>query len=442
MKLKLSQYSQSPTGKLLLIALLILLLLIPMSMVESIIAERSGLYRQASHEIRHSWGSSQRLSGPILTIPVMHSSDSRNWIYTTQYQHIKPDSATLDIRLDSQLRYRGIYEVPVYTAFIRISGQFSLDAISAVTQDEAYKLDEGLIQLAVGKARSLRKPIDFTWNDQQLGLQARKDEHSNQSVIFTASLPEVMLSAKTVHQFQIDMELTGSDALMFLPMARETVVNMQANWLNPSFSGRKLPANYEISEQGFTANWHINELFQELEHQSEEKLSMKWLKANAMSGVKLIQPVDTYQTVTRAAKYAILFLAMTFLTYFIIEILSKVSLHPIQYLLVGFANCIFYLLLLSLAEHIAFNLAYSLSAVCSILLITLYSLGIMNNRKKAGSLLFVLSALYIYLFVTLKSQDFALLFGSLGLFCTLAMIMYLTRKISWQRTDAEPTREQ
>lgn len=147
--------------------------------------------------------------------------------------------------------------------------------------------------------------------------------------------------------------------------------------------------------------------------------------------MRLVQPVDTYQAVTRATKYAVLFIGMTFLVYFLIEVFGNAALHPIQYMLVGGANCIFYLLLLSLAEHIPFTIAYLVSACASLVVITLYSTSILNSRRKALVVFVVLSGLYSWLYVTLRSESYALLIGSIGLFLFLNTGMYLTRNIDW-----------
>lgn len=153
-------------------------------------------------------------------------------------------------------------------------------------------------------------------------------------------------------------------------------------------------------------------------------------------GVNFVQIVDTYQVVMRAAKYAVLFIGLTFIDYFFTELLGNAALHPVQYLLVGLANCIFYLLLLSLAEHLPFIAAYLLSAGASTMLISLYSITILGSRIRASLVFAVLAALYAYLYTALRSEAYALLIGSLGLFTILALIMYLTRYIDWRQSGA------
>ena len=434
MKLNINKYSKAPAGKVFLIGILILVLLIPMSMVESVIRDRNNLYRAANNEIVSAWGTEQVLSGPVLTLPYMQSqSKNSNWVYTTKYRHMKPHMLTMNVNLDTQVRYRGIYRVPVYTATIHMTGHFKLSDKNAISNIEEYKLEEGIFQLPFLSTQSLTKPIKLKWNDKFIELVVNKDPESSGAAVFTGSLPEELMIQNETHKFELEMEVSGSGSIKFLSLAQQAQIEAHSNWIHPSFFGHKLPVSYEIAETGFTSNWMLNNLFIDVGNENKEIVSTNWFKQEFGFGVKLIQPVDTYQLVMRAAKYAILFLGFTFLMYFIIEIISKVTLHPVQYLLVGFANCIFYLLLLSLAEHISFNLSYLVSAACSILLITLYSFGIIKDKIKIMCLFTILSALYIYLFVTLKSQDYALLFGSTGLFSTLAVVMYLTRHIDWHQ---------
>ena len=208
---------------------------------------------------------------------------------------------------------------------------------------------------------------------------------------------------------------------------------MDSSWHSPGFFGIYLPSDHVVSDEGFTASWQINDLLTDLGHSEHERVLCSWFVGQPKFGVKFIQPVDTYQVITRAAKYAVLFISLTFLVYFFAELFGKASLHPIQYLLVGMANCIFYLLLLSLAEHIRFNIAYFISTCASVSLIAFYSVSILKSRTKALVMFVLLSGLYTYLFVTLRSEAYALLIGSIGLFVILGLAMYLTRNVDWNR---------
>jgi inner membrane protein len=446
----------STTCRVLFIGFLILLLLIPMGMVESVIFDRSHLYRQATNEITASWGKEQLLYGPILTLPFVKTfSENGGWSYDSRFQHLRPETMTLDSHIETQIRYRGIYEVPVYIATVRFNGLFSLaDVAGEEGSDAGLQLDEGVIQIPVNNSRSIKEPIGLVWDGEVIKLTPKWDKAASETVIFTAKLPAHLLSKHKDHEFEYEIKLAGSKAFSFISSAQKTDIKMNSNWASPSFFGIYLPNSRDISDDGFTVSWTINDLLADMGYSEQEMVSANWFQGQQSFGVNLIQPVDTYQVVTRAAKYAVLFISLTFLVYFFTELFSNALLHPIQYLFVGVANCIFYLylfvgvancifylLLLSLAEHINFTLAYFISSTASISLISLYSRSILKSRTKATIVFVTLSGLYTYLFVTLRSEGFALLIGSIGLFLILGVAMYLTRNIDWRTLNSEAAAE-
>ncbi len=437
--MNLASIKNSTTFRVLFIGFLILLLLIPMGMVESVIFDRSHLYRQATNEITHSWGKEQLLVGPILTLPFVKTfSENGGWSYDSRYQHLRPETMTVDSHIETQIRYRGIYEVPVYLATVRFNGLFSLAEVGGKDDSAAgLQLDEGVIQIPVNNSRSIKESIGLVWDGEVIVLTPKWDKAGSETVIFTAKVPAHLLAKNKVHEFEYEIKLAGSKALSFVSSAQKTDIKMKSNWASPSFFGVYLPTSRDISDAGFTASWTINDLLTDMGHSKQEMVSVNWFQGQQPFGVNLIQPVDTYQVVTRAAKYAVLFISLTFLVYFFTELFSNALLHPIQYLFVGVANCIFYLLLLSLAEHINFTLAYFISCSASIVLISLYSRSILKSRAKAVIVLITLSGQYIYLFVTLRSEGFALLIGSIGLFLILGVAMYLTRNIDWRAMNSE-----
>lgn len=437
--MQFANIKNSTTFRVLFIGFLILLLLIPMGMVESVIFDRSHLYRQATNEITTSWGKEQLLVGPILTLPFVKTfSENGGWSYDSRYQHLRPETMTVDSQIETQIRYRGIYEVPVYMATVRFNGLYSLaDVAGAGDSDAGLQLDEGVIQIPVNNSRSIKEPIGLVWDGEVIKLTPKWDKAGSETVIFTAKLPAHLLNKNKVHEFEYEIKLAGSKAFSFISSAQKTDIKMKSNWASPSFFGIYLPTSRDISDDGFTASWTVNDLLTDMGHSEQEIVSTKWFQGQQSFGVNLIQPVDTYQVVTRAAKYAVLFISLTFLVYFFTELFSNALLHPIQYLFVGVANCIFYLLLLSLAEHINFTLAYFISSSASISLISLYSRSILKSRTKAVIVFITLSGLYTYLFVTLRSEGFALLIGSIGLFVILGVAMYLTRNIDWRTLNTE-----
>lgn len=431
----LGNFKNSNTFRVLFIGFLILLLLIPMGMVESIISERGHMYRHANHQITNSWGKQQVLIAPILTIPYVETfSDNSGWSYDSRYTHLRPEEMIVNTNIETQVRYRSIYKIPVYIATVHINGHFNLQETGLDSEEKSgFQLNEGHIQIPVKSSRSLKEPINFVWDNELIKLTPRLDDKDTEAVIFTAKIPSHLLERDQLHKFELDIKLAGSGEFTFMSSSKNTHINMNSNWHSPGFNGIYLPSSHNISDEGFTASWQINDFLTDIGHREHEKVLYSWFNGQPWFGVKFIQPVDTYQVITRAAKYAVLFISLTFLVYFFAELFGKVLLHPIQYLLVGVANCIFYLLLLSLAEHINFNTAYFVSACASIALISLYSSSILNSRLKASIVFLVLSCLYTYLFVTLRSEAFALLIGSIGLFVILGLAMYLTRNIDWHK---------
>lgn len=430
--MQFADIKNSNTFRVLFVGFLVLLLLIPMGMVESVIYERSHLYRQATNEITNSWGSEQLVVGPVLTLPFVKTfADKDGWSYGSRYHHLRPQTLTVASDIETQIRYRGIYEVPVYIATLRFNGVFSF-ADAVATDAAGLQLDEAVIQIPVKHSRALKEPIGLVWDGAVIKLTPTWDKAASDTVIFTATLPAHLLNKHKDHAFEYEIKLAGSQAFSFISSAQKTVIKMDSNWASPSFFGIYLPTKHDISDAGFSATWMLNDLLTDMGHSEQELVAANWYEGQAAFGVKLIQAVDTYQLVTRAAKYAVLFISLTFLVYFFTELFGNALLHPIQYLFVGMANCIFYLLLLSLAEHINFTLAYFISSGASIALISLYSRSILNSRIKAAIVFATLSGLYSYLFVTLRSEGFALLIGSIGLFVILGVAMYLTRNIDWR----------
>ncbi len=232
--------------------------------------------------------------------------------------------------------------------------------------------------------------------------------------------------------FQIDLRIDGSNELSFIPVGKNTEVELESNWPDPSFDGAFLPipALTGTSDEGFHASWEINYLNRSYpQHWFNDATHLE----DSSFGVHFLIPVDHYQKSMRSVKYAVMFIALSFLIFFLTELISGIRLHPIQYLLVGMALVVFYTLLISLAEHLGFDTAYLISSLATVILIGLYvrtSTGSSRQGLMTGSLLLVL---YAFLYTTLQMQDFSLLFGSVGIFVVMAIIMFVSRKVNWYR---------
>ncbi len=434
----------SVTVKLLFIAFLALLLLIPMHMIESIVYERNHLYFAAKQDIMNAWGREQTLGGPVLTLPyrVAYTDDKGIERVRQARAHFLPEHLSVRGQLDTQMRYRGIYEVPVYVADLKINGRFSRPDLARLGIDpREVDWKEAYLSVAVADPRGIKDPVTLRSNIGDATFEpggVKVPGFDPQVIAPVAGLMES--GAPAGFQFAFDLKLSGTERLAFLPVGDRTEVVLTSAWPSPSFTGAYLPDRRDIDEKGFSAEWKVLHLGRSYPGEWRNGEVPAARIAGSAFGVNLFVPVSTYQKSTRAAKYAILFIGLSFLAYFMFEVFGRLRLHPFQYLLVGFANCLFYLLLLSLSEHMGFALAYTLSAAASTALVAGYSTSILANRSRALAMLALLAGLYTFLYVTLRAEQYAMLSGAVALFAILAAIMYLTRRLDWYRVtmDLDP----
>ena len=239
--------------------------------------------------------------------------------------------------------------------------------------------------------------------------------------------------------FTLTLNIKGSETLKFLPLGDTTRASMRSSWPSPSFSGSYLPHTRQISDAGFEADWRVSSIGRPMPSHWSKSAPAADVSYSSAFGVDLYMPVSIYRLTVRAAKFGILFVGLTFVAYFMFEVIAKLRLHPLQYLMVGLANVVFYLLLLSFAEHMAFGLAYLISAAASSGLIVGYSRAVLGERQRALLVGAILALLYGFLYLTLSAENFALLAGAIGLWVALALIMYLTRRIDWHDKAGDVT---
>jgi inner membrane protein len=468
-------HSTHPSGgsitiKLIVIALLVSGLLILTIPLFFIIDERENRREEVTKEISSKWGLDQTVIGPIISVPFHvevsnHSNGRTRTTRETRYLHILPENLEINGTVIPETRYRGIYESVVYKSHLRISGKFlSPDwDMTRGLQDNILK-NKAWLTLGISDVRGIRENSKILFNKKAVetlpGLPTQ--EVISTGVMTMIDLSEINASS----EFVIDLHLDGSSTLAFSPIGKTTSVSVDSPWSSPSFDGAFLPLGKKLGEDGFQANWkvlHLNRAIPQSWTGSAPKGddSPEWEKksygdptrslsgpnnilGDSAFGIRFYLPTDVYQKTNRMAKYAILFLGFAFAAFFFSEILQKARVHPIQYLLVGFAILIFYLLLLSLSEHFGFDLAYWVSTSAVILLISGYAQAILHSLRLGLTVGVVLVLLYGYLYVILQLENFALLMGSLGLFATLTTAMYFTRKIDWYaiRLNAQNTSNQ
>ncbi|MEQ9561562.1 MAG: cell envelope integrity protein CreD, partial [Woeseiaceae bacterium] len=251
-----------------------------------------------------------------------------------------------------------------------------------------------------------------------------------------APLREILKPDSTAElAFDTVLNIKGSESLSFLPLGDTTRASIKSTWPSPSFSGSYLPHTREISDDGFRADWQVSSIGRSLPSHWSKASGAAHSTESAMFGVDLYMPISIYRLTLRAVTYGVLFVVLTFVSYFMFEVIAGLRLHPLQYLMVGMANVIFFLLLISLAEHIGFGWSYIASALASSGLVVGYSYAVLGQRRRAMIVGTVLFVLYCFLYMTLKAETYALLAGSIGLWAALAVIMYMTRRIDWYQAS-------
>jgi len=416
------------------IVVLTLLLLIPASMVRSLIREREWTQQDAIEEVSGKWALGQTVTGPYLSIPYdryvkqFSEKDSTNIIVKIRdYIHVLPEKLEINGSINPEKRYRGIYEVVVYDSELMLSGHFrSIDLKDLDILPQNIHFDKTKLNLGVSDLKGIEKQIRLHWQNETLDFNSGVANNDLVSQGINAALTR--FNEGTLNAFDLTINLKGSQYLQFLPLGKTTDVNIQSQWATPSFDGAYLPDSRNISEKGFEAHWnilHLNRNYPQIWTGS------KYDPDHSRFGTHLLLPVDRYKKSDRVAKYAILFLGLTFLVFFFVELLKKVFIHPIQYILVGLALVVFYTLLLAFSEHISFNSSYLIATILTLSIVSLYTYAILKSKTVAGLVLGILLILYLFIFTILQLEDYALLIGSVGIFIILSLVMYISRKIDW-----------
>jgi len=420
---------QSLFVKLSSIGFLILILLIPNTMIQNLIHERQLRRDEVQREISSSWGAPQTVIGPVLSVPynnwVEYDEGKRKAVIETAY--FLP--LRLDIKGDAahQIRQRGIFEVILYQADLTLSGTFEQPDFTALHINPKDVLwDQAKLSVGISGMTGIKSMIELNWKDTTQRMEP--GTAAPYLLPFGVSIGVAIDAQTESYTFNLPIKVNGSDYLQFEPVGKETKVALRSDWGSPSFTGNFLPDQREISDDGFTADWQILDLNRNYP-QSWKNEQHRF--GSATFGVNFIQPLDEYAKNDRSAKYAILIIGLTFLIYFFFETLRQFHIHPFQYFLIGLALSVFYLLLLSLSEQIGFNYAYFTAASATIGLIAMYSASILKAKGLVIQLTALLVAMYTFIFVILQLEDFALLAGSLGIFATLAAVMYYSRKVDW-----------
>ena len=410
---------------------LVMLLLIPSNMIQGLIQERELRKDEVIREISSKWGERQTITGPVLTVPYLEffRDTSKTLRQVTRYMHFLPEQLHINGELFPEKRNRAIYEVVVYNSNVNLTGNFpAIDYSKLGVPQENLLLKDATLTVGITDLRGIKEQVVLKWNDQHHSFNPGVTSTDVIETGINSPVPLSLTASNAPYNFSLSLELKGSEFLYFVPVGKETKINIASAWQNPSFDGAFLPDQNKVGQEGFQASWkvlHLNRNFPQQWAGSRYDLS------DSAFGVNLLLPIDSYQKAMRSVKYSILFIGLTFLIFFFIEMLHKKSVHPFQYVLIGLALCIFYTLLVSISEYTNFNVAYLIASIMTISLVTAYTFSVFSSRKLAALVGGTLVILYAYIFIIIQLQDFALLMGSLGLFFILALVMYYSRKINW-----------
>ncbi|HOZ50353.1 MAG TPA: cell envelope integrity protein CreD [Chitinophagaceae bacterium] len=414
------------------ISFLILALLIPTYFIGNIIDERKQRNEDVKKEIASQWSTDQTISGPVLVIPyLIHNKASDGKISTIkQFAYFLPDELIINGNLLPDFRARSsIFKLLVYTANLSVSGKFSPLAIFKLNiLQENLLLNEAFLTFGLSDYTGIQEKMKINWDGKEYDFNAGIN---SADYIEKGLHTPIQLSVDDLNKdkkFSMKMMLRGSEQIQFIPLGKSTTVSVDAAWPHPDFKGKTLPERV-IKDGKFAAIWKAFDLNREFPQQWKSGAKINF--QSSAFGVKMLQPLDNYGKATRTIKYAILVIMLTFVVYFFIEVMQKKQVHAVQYVLIGFALCLFYTLMLSISEYTSYSTAYLISAVATVLLISVYTRSVFSSNKTAGIFGGFLSLLYVFIFVLIQLQDGALLAGSIGLFIILAAIMYFSRKIDW-----------
>ena len=407
---------------------------IPLMQVSDLVRERQHMRESAISQIAQGWGGAQVVGGAVLSVPVTYLPDPANGSARSRSGRntVLADSLKTSVSMTVQKRQYGLYEAPVFVAMMILDSHFRAADLARARRegDGQWQGGKAELRVPIGDLRGLRKVSDLRVNGKPARFESSAARFGKwPTVVVPIDLGAVGDQPLDVH---IVLQLAGTQSLQLLPLARSSDAIMRAPWSDPSFVGAALPLTHRIGARGFSAHWHILDLNRSYgQHWSERTGDLAAVLQASAFGVQLYQPVDVYQRNVRAGKYGLLFIAMTFVAFFLFEVLKRLRVHPVQYLLVGAALATFYVVLLALSEQIGFGLGYALAASAVVLIVAGYAMAVLRARRAGALLGGVLGLIYAMLYGLIAAEQCALLIGALVLLVMVALMMYLTRRIDW-----------
>ena len=429
-----------------IVAALALALMVPVSMIRDLIAERQARRNEAVAGIALGWGQRQVIAGPYLYVPYERSwteiaaetvdgktRERRIERNESLVARLPAESVRWAVDVAASERARGIYKARLYAARIRVEGELRVPARFGIAEGKgSVKWGTPRLVLGVSDPRGLRSVSALSLDTASAEFLPGAGDAALPAGIH-APLEALAAGGAMTLAFGFSLELAGAESIAIAPLARDTAVAMRADWPHPSFQGVFLPARHEIAPDGFSAHWQVSRHAA----QGAERLAAcaparpcPQLAAQALEA-SFIEPAGLYQRLERASKYGFLFIGLTFAAFFLYEMLRRLPIHPVQYALVGLALAMFFLLLTALSEHLAFALAYAAATFACTGLVAAYVAHVLRSARAGLAFGAMLGALYGVLYMLLSAEDYALLAGSVLLFGLLAGVMIATRRVDW-----------
>jgi inner membrane protein len=450
--------------KLLLVCGLALLMSIPALFVFAILMDRTHRAETVTQELGALSGGPQTFLGPVLAVPYTAPAGANNAAPPAPARDatsvpaapapnqpyrgvliVYPVTGSAAATVDSDVRKRSLFKVPIYKTALDLRSRFDLAGATQSIQGATYDWSRAELVVAASDARGAQGDIALNvggrqmlavpaMNISQTGLQSDPDDGPSRFVPRPAGLrffgvPAPFAQPDAKFDAAAHMNFSGAQRLAVLPFAKTTTFKASGDWPDPSFDGGFLPTDRKVDAHGFAAQWSVPFIARGVPATGGPD-SLSELGRGAL-GISFVEPANPYQSVSRSLKYAPMFIGLVFLAYFLFESMARRRVHPAQYVLIGLAQLIFYLLLLSIAEQVGFDLAFLISAGATVALISAYAGWVFESRRQGVIALAAFSTLYVLIYVLMRLEDFALLVGALTSFAAIAAVMYFTRGIDW-----------
>jgi inner membrane protein len=425
--------------KLIVVCALALLMTIPTLFVSSLVDDRTTRAADVVKEISGYVGGQETFLGPVLAIPYTVPPQTKGGTSEHGTYLVFPARASADLKTATEERHRSLFKVPVFQADVKFDAAFDLTGVPAAAPQGA-ELDWSRAEIVVGVSDARGALADATLTAEgktvtlvpaAISQDVSFGNDESQHIKLTLFGAKADGLAKPDAQFNVTSALrfSGAQRIAVLAYGKTTHLTVQGDWPSPGFDGGFLPINRSVSSSGFTAEWSVPFIARGVRAEGQSG-SISGLDATAL-GVSFIEVADPYQSVNRSLKYAALFLGLLFLSYFVFEVTTGKRVHPAQYVLVGIAQSIFYLLLLSLAERVGFDLGFLFAGAATVTLLSANAGWVFASRLQGLRALGIFSLLYVLIYLLLRLEDNALLVGAIASFLAVAAAMYLTRKIDW-----------